>query len=99
VYLFEVKKPAESKYPGDFYKLRADHRVRANLFDGLGPAEIGRAQKNKGIARHPPVLVPEILGDNCAHCMASHVSYASLSSWNDMISPAHLLEGTMGLCA
>ena len=23
VYLFEVKKPAESKYPGDFYKLRA----------------------------------------------------------------------------
>ena len=22
-YLFEVKKPAESKYPGDFYKLRA----------------------------------------------------------------------------
>jgi branched-chain amino acid transport system substrate-binding protein len=23
LYLFEVKKPAESKYPGDFYKLRA----------------------------------------------------------------------------
>ena len=22
-YLFEVKKPSESKYPGDFYKLRA----------------------------------------------------------------------------
>ena len=22
-YLFEVKKPAESKYPGDFYKLKA----------------------------------------------------------------------------
>ena len=22
-YLFEVKKPADSKYPGDFYKLRA----------------------------------------------------------------------------
>jgi branched-chain amino acid transport system substrate-binding protein len=22
VYLFEVKKPAESKFPGDFYKLR-----------------------------------------------------------------------------
>jgi branched-chain amino acid transport system substrate-binding protein len=22
-YLFEVKKPEESKYPGDFYKLRA----------------------------------------------------------------------------
>jgi branched-chain amino acid transport system substrate-binding protein len=23
VYLFEVKKPSESKYPGDIYKLRA----------------------------------------------------------------------------
>jgi branched-chain amino acid transport system substrate-binding protein len=23
LYLFEVKKPAESKYPGDFYKIRA----------------------------------------------------------------------------
>jgi branched-chain amino acid transport system substrate-binding protein len=23
VYLFEVKKPSESKHPGDFYKLRA----------------------------------------------------------------------------
>ena len=28
-YLFEVKKPAESKYPGDFYKLQGHHPGRA----------------------------------------------------------------------
>ena len=27
-YLFEVKKPSESKYPGDFYKLQRHHPGR-----------------------------------------------------------------------
>jgi branched-chain amino acid transport system substrate-binding protein len=43
-YLFEVKKPSESKYPGDFYKLRAtipaDEAFRP-LKDGACPLVSG----------------------------------------------------------
>ena len=46
-YLFEVKKPAESKYPGDFYKTRAtipaDEAFRPPFKDGGCPPVNGRA--------------------------------------------------------
>jgi branched-chain amino acid transport system substrate-binding protein len=44
MYLFEVKTPAESKYPGDFYKIRtaipAEEAFRP-LKDGCGPLVAG----------------------------------------------------------
>ena len=52
-YLFEVKKPAESKYPGDFYKLRAtipaDEAFRP-LKDGDCPL-VKRLARLSGAAR------------------------------------------------
>ena len=45
VYLFEVKKPAESKGPGDFYKLRATIPAE----EAFRPLERGRLPAGEGL--------------------------------------------------